>query len=278
MFISIKFSGDFTDCTVALGRGEGVVNGLLAPHTLSKALLSPQLQELVPCLPGIPCGSPRQPGPWGRRVSGLPGPARGGSGWDAGCSRAPAAPARPLWHRPVRPAGGRLRLVGGPSPCRGRVEVLYAGGWGTVCDDDWDFADARVACREAGCGPALGATGLGHFGYGRGPVLLDNVGCTGTEARLSDCFHLGWGQHNCGHHEDAGALCAGEAAAGGVESEAEWAGPSAGAVSDMGGARASGARSEDARTGIRACARPQYGRSSVWGGAWGPQSLVGVAS
>ncbi|CAO2629981.1 Scavenger receptor cysteine-rich domain-containing group B protein [Lemmus lemmus] len=163
----------------------------------------------MPCLPGIPCGSPRQPGPRGRRVSGLPGPARGGNGWDAGCSRDPAAPARPLWHRPVRPAGGRLRLVGGPSPCRGRVEVLYAGGWGTVCDDDWDFADARVACREAGCGPALGATGLGHFGYGRGPVLLDNVGCTGTEARLSDCFHLGWGQHNCGHHEDAGALCAG---------------------------------------------------------------------
>ncbi|XP_025720471.1 scavenger receptor cysteine-rich domain-containing group B protein [Callorhinus ursinus] len=104
---------------------------------------------------------------------------------------------------------GRLRLVGGPSPCRGRVEVMYAGGWGTVCDDDWDFADARVACREAGCGPALGATGLGHFGYGRGPVLLDNVGCAGTEARLSDCFHLGWGQHNCGHHEDAGALCSG---------------------------------------------------------------------
>ncbi|XP_006733990.2 scavenger receptor cysteine-rich domain-containing group B protein [Leptonychotes weddellii] len=93
--------------------------------------------------------------------------------------------------------------------CRGRVEVMYAGGWGTVCDDDWDFADARVACREAGCGPALGATGLGHFGYGRGPVLLDNVGCAGTEARLSDCFHLGWGQHNCGHHEDAGALCSG---------------------------------------------------------------------
>ncbi|XP_023411640.1 scavenger receptor cysteine-rich domain-containing group B protein [Loxodonta africana] len=104
---------------------------------------------------------------------------------------------------------GRLRLVGGPGPCRGRVEVLYAGGWGTVCDDDWDFADARVACREAGCGPALGATGLGHFGYGRGPVLLDNVGCAGTEAHLNDCFHLGWGQHNCGHHEDAGALCVG---------------------------------------------------------------------
>lgn len=121
-----------------------------------------------------------------------------------------ASGSSPSGRGPVCPAGGRLRLVGGPGPCRGRVEVMYAGGWGTVCDDDWDFADARVACREAGCGPALGATGLGHFGYGRGPVLLDNVGCAGTEARLSDCFHLGWGQHNCGHHEDAGALCSGE--------------------------------------------------------------------
>uniref|UniRef100_A0A2K6BZ33 Scavenger receptor cysteine rich family member with 4 domains n=1 Tax=Macaca nemestrina TaxID=9545 RepID=A0A2K6BZ33_MACNE len=132
----------------------------------------------------------------------------------------PSLPGRRTAHTTCRPepagkkVSGRLRLVGGPGPCRGRVEVLHAGGWGTVCDDDWDFADARVACREAGCGPALGATGLGHFGYGRGPVLLDNVGCAGTEARLSDCFHLGWGQHNCGHHEDAGALCAGEASRG----------------------------------------------------------------
>ncbi|KAK1344915.1 hypothetical protein QTO34_013619 [Cnephaeus nilssonii] len=138
---------------------------------------------------------------------------------------------------------GRLRLVGGSGPCRGRVEVMYAGGWGTVCDDDWDFADARVACREAGCGPALGATGLGHFGFGRGPVLLDNVGCAGTEVRLSDCFHLGWGQHNCGHHEDAGALCSGEPAAGSrTEAAQPWAGPR---VTALGG---SAPRAEPERT------------------------------
>lgn len=141
------------------------------------------------------------------------GSGEGGRGWGWGSGSQRSQPS-PYGRGPLRPAGGRLRLVGGPGPCRGRVEVMYAGGWGTVCDDDWDFADARVACREAGCGPALGATGLGHFGYGRGPVLLDNVGCAGTEARLSDCFHLGWGQHNCGHHEDAGALCSGKAAAG----------------------------------------------------------------
>ncbi|NXS48163.1 SRB4D protein, partial [Balaeniceps rex] len=107
----------------------------------------------------------------------------------------------------VEQESGGVRLANGNGSCRGRVEVRHRGTWGTVCDDDWDFPDAQVVCRQLGCGAALAATVLGSFGYGSGPILLDNVGCGGGEARLADCFHLGWGQHNCGHHEDAGVIC-----------------------------------------------------------------------
>ncbi|XP_078472899.1 scavenger receptor cysteine-rich domain-containing group B protein [Lampetra planeri] len=101
------------------------------------------------------------------------------------------------------------RLVGGASPCEGRVELSVAEGqWATVCDDVWDLADARVACRSVGCGPALAAPGSAVFGRGRGPIALDNVECVGTEANLGHCAHAGWGVHNCGHGEDAGAVCA----------------------------------------------------------------------
>ncbi|XP_071882292.1 scavenger receptor cysteine-rich domain-containing group B protein [Anas platyrhynchos] len=108
---------------------------------------------------------------------------------------------------PMESAG--VRLANGNGSCRGRVEVRHGGTWGTVCDDDWDFPDAQVVCRQLGCGAAISATVLGFFGFGSGPVLLDNVGCAGGEARLADCFHLGWGRHNCGHHEDAGVVCRG---------------------------------------------------------------------
>jgi len=45
------------------------------------------------------------------------------------------------------------------------------------------------------------------YGAGEGVIWLDDVECVGTETDLANCRHLGWKEHNCGHHEDVSISC-----------------------------------------------------------------------
>ena len=89
----------------------------------------------------------------------------------------------------------------------GRVEVFYNGQWGTVCDDGWGINNAKVVCRQLGYSGAFNALQGGQVASGSGPILLDEVSCTGKEPNLTSCSHLGWEINDCSHFEDAGVQC-----------------------------------------------------------------------
>ena len=41
-----------------------------------------------------------------------------------------------------------------------------------------------------------------------GPILLDNIKCTGNESYIWDCSHRGWNAHYaCSHHYDVHVDC-----------------------------------------------------------------------
>ena len=104
-------------------------------------------------------------------------------------------------------SGSSIRLADGPTPKEGRVELWRNGEWGTVCDDLWSLNDAHVVCRVLGYSGAGEAPCCARYGRGTGRIILDNVGCSGSEGSLYSCSHNGINSHNCGHSEDSSAIC-----------------------------------------------------------------------
>ena len=60
--------------------------------------------------------------------------------------------------------------------------------------------------------PGAQAFSEAHFGGGSGPILLDEVDCSGTELKLLNCkLYSPVGLHSCDHSQDAGVFCQGKA-------------------------------------------------------------------
>lgn len=67
----------------------------------------------------------------------------------------------------------QLRLAGDKKKYyEGRVEVLYNGAWGTVCDDDFSISAAHVVCRELGFVEAESWFPSAKYGKGEGETLV----------------------------------------------------------------------------------------------------------
>jgi len=99
----------------------------------------------------------------------------------------------------------QVRLVGGGSSSEGRLEVLYNGIWGTVCDDGFTITTANTVCRQLGYPAAIGF----HTSMNPGvdPIWLDDVSCSGDETSIDQCDHRDWGAHDCKHSEDVAVTC-----------------------------------------------------------------------
>ncbi|XP_035692465.1 deleted in malignant brain tumors 1 protein-like [Branchiostoma floridae] len=100
----------------------------------------------------------------------------------------------------------QVRLRGGNSYSYGRVEVYYNGQWGTVCDHEFGWEEARVVCRELGFSDYINYYHNAYYGQGSGPIWMDHLRCSGYESSLQYCPHDGWGTH-CGHSDDISVLC-----------------------------------------------------------------------
>ena len=89
----------------------------------------------------------------------------------------------------------------------GRLEVFHGARWGTVCDDGFTDAAARVVCYSLGFGHIGKKVNIDLYGVGDGLIWLNNVNCSGTEQYIGECSLGGWRDHNCSHRQDVAISC-----------------------------------------------------------------------
>ncbi|XP_072566340.1 antigen WC1.1-like [Paramormyrops kingsleyae] len=100
-----------------------------------------------------------------------------------------------------------MQLTGGPHLCSGRLKFKHGGSGYTVCDPDFDLQDAKVVCRQLGCGIPLEEPRGAAFGKGGGQVWSKKINCTGDESDFRQCLRSSTEEQNCTHETDVGLKC-----------------------------------------------------------------------
>uniref|UniRef100_H2ZV39 SRCR domain-containing protein n=1 Tax=Latimeria chalumnae TaxID=7897 RepID=H2ZV39_LATCH len=99
------------------------------------------------------------------------------------------------------------RLVDGPSTCAGRIEVRSQSGWDSVCEKNFDWMTAKVACQEVGCGFPNLVLARSQVGGRNGKIM--EVKCKGHETHLGFCAMSPAPQQNCTHNNIVYLICSG---------------------------------------------------------------------
>ncbi|KAL0962350.1 hypothetical protein UPYG_G00338940 [Umbra pygmaea] len=101
-----------------------------------------------------------------------------------------------------------LRVVNGAGFCSGRVQVKTNQSWISVCEDDFDWLDAEVACRELGCGTPL-VLQRGLYGEAEGLIGSVEFQCNGNEDLLQKCDIVVRKNKPCSSGKAVGLTCSG---------------------------------------------------------------------
>ncbi|XP_078353741.1 scavenger receptor cysteine-rich type 1 protein M130-like [Oculina patagonica] len=107
----------------------------------------------------------------------------------------------------------KIRLSGHNASYAGRVEVFSHGVWGRVMQHPlspnwkWTQKEATVVCRQLGFPGAITALSYSPFGVGSGPVLMNDVKCTGSEKTIQQCRYRNWVNSRVYSGYEVGVIC-----------------------------------------------------------------------
>ncbi|KOC70028.1 Galectin-3-binding protein [Habropoda laboriosa] len=82
-----------------------------------------------------------------------------------------------------------IRLVDGPAPFEGRLELFHRGEWRAVCTNsrNWTRADLETACRQLGFQGGRWSSWMDRQWPAKPRLLYEQPGCRGTESTLTSC-------------------------------------------------------------------------------------------